>query len=69
MIALGVLPFLCTFISGCMKTTQVHPRLETPTETETQEHVYQKPARYVRELKWHLIEIWSATSRASLINR
>jgi len=24
---------------------------------------------YVHELKWHLIEIWSATSRASLINR
>jgi len=34
-----------------------------------QEHVYQKPARYVYELKWHLIEIWSATSRDSLINR
>ena len=28
------------------------------TETETQEHVYQKPARYVYELKWHLVEIW-----------
>jgi len=25
-----------------MKTTPVHHRLETPTETETQEHVYQK---------------------------
>jgi len=46
----------------------VHQCLETPTETETQEHVYQKPARN-HELKWHLIEIWSATSRASLINR
>ena len=44
------------------------PCLQTPTETETQEHVYQKPARYVNELKWHLIEIWSANSRASLIN-
>jgi len=51
-----------------MKTTPVH-QLETLTETDTQEHVYQKPARYVHELKWHLIEIWSATSRASLINR
>jgi len=27
----------------CMKTTPVHQRLETPTETDTQEHVYQKP--------------------------
>ena len=26
-----------------MKTTPVHQRLETPTETDTQEHVYQKP--------------------------
>jgi len=26
-----------------MKTTSVHQRLETPTETDTQEHVYQKP--------------------------
>jgi len=52
-----------------MKTTPVHQRLETPTETETQEHVYQKPVRYVHELKWNLIEIWSATSRASLISR
>jgi len=38
-----------------MKTTPLHQRLETQTETETQEHVYQKPARYVQELKWHLI--------------
>jgi len=40
-----------TFIPGCMKTTPVHQLLETPTETETQEHVYQKPARYVHKLK------------------
>jgi len=60
-------PFTLTL--GCMKTTPVHQRLETPTETDTQEHVYRKPARYVHELKWHLIEIWSATSRVSLINR
>ena len=52
-----------------MKTTPVHQRLETLTETETHDHVYQKPVRDVDELKWHLIEIWSATSRASLINQ
>jgi len=52
-----------------MKTTTVHLCLETPTETDTQEHVYQKPVRDVNELKWHLIEMWSATSRASLIKR
>jgi len=51
-----------------MKATSVNQSLETPTETETQEHVYQKPASYVHELKWHLTEIWSATSRASLIS-
>jgi len=49
-----------------MKTTPVHQRLETPTETETQEHVYQKPARYVHELKWQLIEISSATIDQSI---
>ena len=43
--------------------------LEIPTETDTQEHAYQKPASDVNELKWHLIETWSATSRASLIKR
>jgi len=48
-------------------TTSVHQSLETPTETETQEHVYQKPVRDVNELKQHLIETWSATSRASYI--
>ena len=42
---------------------------ETLTETEVQEHVYQKPVRDVDELKQHLIETWSATSRASLIKR
>jgi len=52
-----------------MKTTPVHQRLETPTETDTQEHVYHKPVRDVDELKQHLIETWSATSRASLIKR
>ena len=52
-----------------MKTTPVHQRLETPTETDTQEHVYQKPARDVDELKQHVIDTWSATSRASLIKR
>jgi len=52
-----------------MKTTPVHQCLETLTETDTQEHVYQKPVRDVNELKQHLIETWSATSRASLIKR
>jgi len=52
-----------------MKTTPVHQRLETPTETDTQEYVYQKPVRYANELKQHLIETWSATSKASLIKR
>ena len=50
-----------------MKTALGHQSLETPTETDIQEHVYQKPVRYVDELKWRLIEMWSATSRASLI--
>jgi len=52
-----------------MKTTPVHQRLETPTETDTQEHVYQQPVRDVNELKQHLIETWSATSRASTIKQ
>jgi len=52
-----------------MKTTPVHQRLETPTETNTWEHVYQKPVRDVNELKQYLIETWSATSRASLIKQ
>ena len=52
-----------------MKTTPVHQHLEKPTETDTQEHVYQKPVRDVNELKQHLIETWSAASRASLIKR
>ena len=50
-----------------MKTTPVHQRLKTPTETGSQEHVYQKPARDVNELKQHVIDTWSATSRASVI--
>jgi len=52
-----------------MKTTPVHQRLETPTETDTQEHVYQKRVRDVNELKQHVIDTWSATSRASLIKQ
>jgi len=52
-----------------MKTTPVHQRLETLTETDTLEHVCQKPARDVDKLKQHLIEKWSAASRASLIKR
>jgi len=50
-----------------MKTTPVHQCLETPTETDTQEHVYQKPVRDVNGLKQHLTETWPATSKASLI--
>jgi len=52
-----------------MKTTPVHQRLETPAETDVQEHVYQKPVRDVNELKQHVSDTWSATSRASLIKR
>jgi len=42
---------------------------KTLTETDTQEHVYQNQLSDVNELKQHLIEMWSATSRASLIKR
>jgi len=35
-----------TFTPGCVKTTPVHQSLKSPTETDTQEHVYQKPVRY-----------------------
>jgi len=52
-----------------MKTTPVHQRLETLTETDTCEHVHQKLVRDVNELKQCLIEAWLATSRASLIKR
>ena len=52
-----------------MKTTPVRQSLETPTETDAQEHVYQKPVRDVNELKQRVIDTWSATSRASLIKR
>jgi len=52
-----------------VKTTPVHQSLETPSETDTQEHVYQKPVRDVNELKQHVIETWSATGTASLIKR
>jgi len=47
----------------------VHQRLEIPTEGKTQEHVYQKPVKDANELKQYLIEMWSATSKASLIKR
>jgi len=45
----------------------VHQSLKTPTETDTQEHVCEKPLSDVNELKQRLIETWSATSKASLI--
>jgi len=35
----------------------------------TRRNVYQKPVSDVNELKQHLIETWSATSRASFIKR
>jgi len=46
----------------------VHQSLETQTETDMQDHVYQKPVmyRYVDELKWHLIEI-SVSNQHSFI--
>jgi len=47
----------------------VHQFLETATENDTHEHVYKKPVRYVDDLKWHLIEMWKATSKASQIKR
>jgi len=52
-----------------MNATPVHQSLETLTETDTQEHIYQKPVRDVNKLNQHLTERWSATSRASLIKR
>jgi len=52
-----------------MKATLVHQRLETPTESDTQEYGCQKPVRDVNELKQHLTETWSATSKALLIKR
>jgi len=48
-------------------TSAPAPRDETPTETDT--YVYQRPVRDVTELKQHVIDTWSATSRASLIKR
>jgi len=33
------------------ETTRVRHSLETPTETDTQEYVYQKPVKYVDDLK------------------
>jgi len=57
------------FHPGCMKIRPVHQSLETPTEIDMQEHVYQKSLSDVNELKQHLIETWSATSKATLIKR
>jgi len=45
----------------------VHQRLETHT-ADTQDHVHQKPAKYVHELKQHLIETWSASLIKQLIH-
>jgi len=59
-------------LHGCMKTTPVHQLLESGDANywnRHEEHVYQKPVRDVNELKQHLIETWSTTSRASLIKR
>jgi len=52
-----------------MKTTPVHQHLDTPTKTDMQEHVYEKPVRDVNELKHLVIDTWSSTSRATLIKR
>jgi len=52
-----------------MKTTPVHQHLETPAESDVQEHVYQKPVRDVNDLKQHVSDTWSATSRALLIKQ
>jgi len=46
-----------------------YQRLETPTETNTQEHVYQKRVRDVNELKHHVIDTWSAISQQSFIDQ
>ena len=53
-----------------MKTTPEHQSLETLTETETdtQEHVYQKPVRYGAEMTsdWNVISMQhSFTDRAT----
>jgi len=52
-----------------MKTTPVHESMDTATETDTQVHFYQKAVTDINELKQHLIETWSATSKATLIKR
>ena len=44
-----------------MKTTPVHQSLETPTETDTQEHVYQKSVRDVSEL-YEAASDWNVVS-------
>ena len=49
---------LSVFTPGCMKTTPLHQRLETPTETDTQEHVHQKAVRDVNEQKQQVIDTW-----------
>jgi len=50
---------LCTFTPGCMENTLIQQSLETPTETDTQQQLQLQ----------HLIEMWSVTSKASLIKR
>ena len=50
-----------------MKTTPVHQNLEIQTEIDVQEHVYQKPVRYVDEMKWRLIKMVS--NQQSFIDR
>jgi len=52
-----------------MKTAPMQQRLETPTETDTHKHVYQKAVSDVNELKQHLIETWSATMQKSFIDQ
>jgi len=55
---------------GCTKTTPVCQSLETPTETDTQEHVYQKPVRDVNELKQHVIETrWALSNQQSFVDQ
>jgi len=52
-----------------MKTTPLRQSLETPTESDRNIFIRNHAVRDVNELKQHLIETWSATSRASLIKR
>jgi len=43
-----------------MKTRPVHQRLETPTETDTKEHVYQKQYTVFQKSKPLMFDITSA---------